>query len=163
MSEAALYAYREAFVCWAGDRTEDYPFDHECPAGRDCDWGWVCNHDGCLTRTDEYPCPTHAPLAVPGLRLVECQAQPPHVLLAVDREDYGHGCPWCWSNEYRDELWALMEATHRYRHGVWRRWKATRRVLRLLHRAGIVRGWSYSHGDGCHGCISGLAWRRSKR
>lgn len=164
MSDLRTWAYRESMVCWANDPTgEDYPYDHDYHPAQDCDWGWVCNADGCLTRTDEHPCPDHAPLTVPGLRRVECDANPVHVLFAVDRDDYGHGCPACWADQNRDQLYDLMVATHKHRHWAWRRWRLSRRVLLLLRRAGIVRGWSYVGGDGCHGCIDGLIWRWSKR
>lgn len=158
MTEMTTVAYRESFVCWI-DITGAFPveedWDHDYHPT--CEWGWCCNL--CGVRTDDRPCPDHAPLAIPGLRLVECQTDPPHILLAVDRDDYGHGCPACWANQNRDELHALKVATHRYRHGAWRRWQLSCSVLYLLRRLGIVSGLGYSTGDGCHGCINGITWR----
>lgn len=163
MSDLTAFVYRESMVCWANDPTgEDYPFDHDYHPAQDCDWGWVCNFDGCLTRVDEHPCPDHAPLIVAGLRRVECDADPVHVLFAVDRDDYGHGCPACWYANTSSQLHALKVATHRHRHGRWRRWRLSGGVLSLLKRVGIVRGHSWMVGDGCRGCIDTITWRWTK-
>lgn len=113
---AELVAYRELFVCWASDpdsNPDDWPFDHEHDG--DCDWGWICNTDGCAWRADESPCPQHVP-SVPGLRLVECSADPRHWLWVVDREDYGHGCPLCWCDRTASELAPLKAAADRRAH-----------------------------------------------
>lgn len=152
--------YRESMICWT-DIPGNYPvgeWDHDYH--QTCDWGWGCNV--CGVRTDDTPCPVHAPLSVPGLRLVECNADPKHFLLAVDRDDYGHGCPGCWANQNRDELYALKVATHRHRHGPWRRWRLSQRAVSILSRAGIVRGMCNMFGDGCRGCIMSLTWRWSR-
>lgn len=146
------WAYREAFVCWASNPGEDYPYDHDHP-DPDCDWGWCCNADGCRTRVDEQPCPQHAPIVFPGLRPVECQAEPRHYLYSHDRDDYGHGCPGCYSKWLFDQLVELRQATHRYRHRAWRRWRVTVRAVRLLRRIGLDRGSGMSWGDGCRGCM----------
>lgn len=151
------WAYREAFVCWASNPGDDYPYDHDHPdPGTDCDWGWICNADGCRIRVDDVPCPEHAPVAFPGLRLVECQAEPRHWLFSHDREDYGHGCPACRSKQLWAQLVELRVSTHRYRHGGWRRWRVTWWVVRVLRRVGLVRGSGMSWGDGCRGCVE---WR----
>lgn len=149
------WAYREAFVCWSGNPAgDDYPYDDDHPTDVACDWGWCCNADGCHTRVDDVPCPEHAPVAFPGLRLVECQAEPRHFLYSHDRDDYGHGCPACWSKHVWNQLVELRESTHRYRHRAWRRWRVTVRVVRLLRRIGMVRAYSLSWGDGCRGCMT---------
>lgn len=88
--------YREAFKCFVPTSPDEDPEDHEHDWSIPCDYGYMCNQYGCGFRTDQEPCPDHAPLtAPPGLRLVECSHRPRHYLFAHDRDDYGHGCPVC--------------------------------------------------------------------
>lgn len=151
-------AYREDFVCWASNSGDDYPYGDDHPGDVDCDWGWVCNQDGCYNRADTDPCSDHAPVAVPGLRLVECQASPRHWLFAHDRDDYGHSCPWCEA----DRLWATLSTVSFCTHRPWWRWRVTGRTVSLLYRLRMVRSYHWSHGDGCHGCLTITHWRWSK-
>lgn len=149
-------AYREWFVCWAGDPTnEESLLDNDHASDVDCDWGWMCNHEGCLTRVDEQPCPTHAPTAVPGLRLVECQSEPRHWLFAHDRDDYGHGCPWCWYEQAAAELKPLQEAAVRRAH----RWCwLLNPVKRLAGRLRLVRITGYSGWAGACWHVTARWW-----
>jgi len=139
MSDLALFdVYRESMVCWASDPAgEDYPYDHDCRTPQ-CDWGWCCNQ--CVTRVDNGPCPTHAPLTPPpGLRLVECQTEPRHWLFAHDRDDYGHGCPWCWCDRAASELAPLKAAAERREHQwCW----LLNRLKRLAIRLRLAKWWS---------------------
>lgn len=137
-------AYREDFVCWASNPGEDFPYDHEHDG--DCQWGWICHQPDCGWRADELPCPEHAPTVFLGLRLVECQATPRHYLFAYDREDYGHGCPWCWWERAAAELALFRAAAERRAH----RWCwLSNPVKRLAIRLGVARARSYS---GSHAC-----------
>ena len=68
---ADTLAYQEQFVLVDDEYTG--------PAGT----AFACNI--CGTPVDDQPCPDHAPTAVPGLRLVDCDAEPRH-LLWVDRK-----------------------------------------------------------------------------
>lgn len=133
------YAYRELFVCWASTPGDDWPFDHDHPViGTDCDWGWICNADDCTWRADESPCPEHVP-SVPGLRLVECTAEPRHFVWVVDRDDYGHGCPLCWCDRTALEMAPLKAAADRRKH----RWCwALNPLKRAAIRLRLVCLWS---------------------
>lgn len=152
MTEPALfdaepYTYREEFVCWSTDPAyEDYPYDNEHPSDVECDWGWAC--PVCHRRVDNQPCPEHAPISAPGLRLVECQAEPRHWLFAHDRDDYGHGCPWCWYEQARAELQPLQDAAERRAH----RWcwlfnplKRAAIRLRLAKAGSYIGGYADWH------------------
>lgn len=146
--------YRETFVCWVRDEDDDeYPFSH-AHSGGDCDWGWICSQ--CTNRVDEQPCPDHAPTSVPGLRLVECQATPRHWLFVHDRDDYGHGCPWCWADRATAELSPLKEAAERHAH----RWCwLSGRLKRLAVTAKVARFSSCLDFDhACHHVT--IKWRR---
>lgn len=149
---ALTQPYREDFVCWAGDPAADpYDHDHHDHQG-DCTWGWICSH--CPQRVDEQPCPDHAPKQAPGLRLVECHATPRHWLFAHDREDYGHGCPWCWYEQAATDLTPLKEAAEKRAH----RWCWLRnRLKRLAIRLGVARAtcYSWSHAR----CHVDIKWR----
>lgn len=139
-------AYREGFVCWATDPgSDDFPFDDNHPHNKPCDWGWVCSH--CTNRVDDQPCPEHAPKDVPGLRLVECEAgEQRHYLFAHDRDDYGHGCPWCWHERVSAELKPLKEAAERRAH----RWCwLLNRCKRMAARLRLVRIYSYGGSSAC--------------
>lgn len=138
-------AYQELFRCFVPNRPGEDPDDHEHDPSLPCDWGWLCSH--CDRRVDDQPCPEHAPVAVPGLRLVECQAEPRHWLFAHDRDDYGHGCPWCWYEKDAAELKPLKMAAERRAH----RWcwlaNPVKRIARRLKLA-RVRGYTNSHACG---------------
>src|SRR5688500_10650180 len=119
--------YLELFRCFVPNRDGEDPDDHEHDFKIPCDWGFMCNHECCRFRTDDGPCPEHAPKEPPpGWRLVECMApEQLHWLLAHDREDYGHGCPMCWSDRLAAELKPLKDAAERREH----RWCWLRRPL----------------------------------
>jgi hypothetical protein len=153
-------AYQEMFVCWGGteegqhyDLELGYEFHDEHVGPEECRWGWACNL--CGLRVDDTPCQTHAPLSVPGLRLVDCLAVPRHHLLVVDREDYGHGCPLCWLDDAQAELAPLQaEASKRAHRWCW--------LLDPLKRLGIKLGllrWSSVGGDPWHITVK---WRWSR-
>lgn len=144
-------AYRELFVCWAGvpagtpyDVEDGYELHEEHTRVGECEYGWACN--SCGVRVDDRPCPAHAPSSVPGLRLVECAAEPKHILFAHDRDDYGHFCPWCEADRLRGELKPLKEAAERRAH----RWCwLLNRLKRAAVRLHIARPHSYSGGFAC--------------
>lgn len=86
-----------------------------------------------------------------GLRRVRCDATPPHRAWVVDDGQYPPGCPWC-------RLDAVIEAGRVVcRHGVWRRWRITRRALLWLYQRGWVTGPGVRKiGEGCDGCLIGI-------
>lgn len=151
MSDLTTWAYRPSFVCWrwdGGDKDDLYDHAHYHPA-EVCDWGWVCNSDGCLFRTDEIPCPDHAPMTFPGLRLVECQSEPPHLLFVHDCDDYGHGCPACHAKRLWADLVPLAETAERRAHRwCWVSNRLKRAAIRLrLAQATVYWGSSCRHVD----------------
>ncbi len=126
--------YNEVFV------TDD---DH--PAGL---YAFACNI--CDRDVGDGPCPDHAPTEFPGLRLVDCAADPPHLVWVYEREDYGCPCFVCMAEEQ-----AKRDAEARQcRHWPWRSWKVTGRVARWLYALGIVSGTCWSLGDGHDGCVT---------
>lgn len=141
--------YLEEFWCWVTPPGEE---DHEHDWSRECDWGWRCNL--CGRRTDGGPCPDHAPLHVPGLRLVGCTAEPRHWLFGVDAEDYGMPCWWCAADELQDKVNELTVC----RHWAWRSWRITYWVLRRLPLVTLV-GSEMKFGNGHRGCLTDARWR----
>ncbi len=136
--------YREEFV------TDD---DH--PAGL---YTFACNI--CQRDVGDVPCPDHAPTEFPGLRLVDCTADPPHLMWVHEREDYGVPCYAC---IYADRAEREAEA-RQCRHWPWRRWKLTHKVAGWLHVTGIASsGGGSKWGDGCNWCLDSLPRYRGKR
>ncbi|MGI8333433.1 hypothetical protein ACRYCC_26070 [Actinomadura scrupuli] len=137
-------AYLEVFVM--DDRPDGNP---------DC--YFACNI--CERRLDDGPCPDHAPLNVPGLQLVECDAQPrhPHVWM-VASEAYDPPCMYC---AYELQQGRIDELT-RCRHWGWRRSRLFGRVASRAYGLGVVTGYGTSFGGGPyahHGCVHGFHWR----
>lgn len=157
MSDLTLFdAYRESFVCWVDFPGGIYDFDADHDYHESCEWGWAC--PSCGRRVDDQPCPDHAPITPPGLRLVECQAEPRHWLFVHDREDYGHGCPWCWADRAAAELKPLKEAAERREHRWCWLWNPLKRMAMGLR---VARAHSYSGWAG--GCWHvGITWRWSR-
>lgn len=130
-----LTTYTELFVTCDTD-------DNEVPPHFECS---NCDRDV----TDE-PCPDHAPLGdLPGLRLMNCQAEPRHYVWVHQREDFGAYCPGCLIAQY-----AEREAeARRCRHWPWRRWAITRRLISTARTLGIISGYginlSGDHHDSC--------------
>lgn len=143
LARGSASIYEPSFVCWVPNRPGEDPDDHEHDSAIPCDWGWRCNGngDGCTFRTDTVPCPKHAPVHVPELRLVECVTEPRHWLWVHRNDDYGHGCPLCWVDQKNAQLAPLVHAQLLREH----RWCwATNRVKRALIRLRVMRmsGWS---------------------
>lgn len=116
------------------------------------DWYFACNI--CARRLDDQPCPDHAPTEVPGLRLVECDANPPHRMWRVDGDQYDPPCMICEAAA----LQARLDWHERCRHWGWRRWRITHRLAGKAYVLGLIAG----HGTGgrhCKGCLSHLGWR----
>lgn len=136
--------YKELFVM---EPTED--------GSPDC--YFVCNV--CERSVDDGPCPDHAPLNVPGLQLVECDASPrhPHVWM-VDSEAYGPPCMSCLYDAQKEKLDYLQRCRH-----TWvRRTRLFRRLARYAYALGIVVGYGTSLGGGQYGhhaCTHGFRWR----
>lgn len=124
--------YFEVFVC-----------PDESPNG---EYGFFCSH--CGHDVNDEHCPTHAPMAFPGLRMAECAATPKHVMFGHVREDYGLPCPWCQVQELNEQLRLTRQCKHR----PWRRWKVAHRAVYLLASVGLT-GYGYAWGDGCSSCL----------
>jgi hypothetical protein len=118
---------------------------------------WECSH--CDRDVSDEPCPDHAPLTdLPGLRLVDCTAEPRHYVWVHQRDDYGVPCPWCLLKDH-----AARDAEDRQcRHWAWRRTGIWRRLVRAAYSLGIISGSGASWGDGHEWCttISGFRGRR---
>lgn len=144
---AAPAGYIEEFHCAATPEGEE---DHEHDRALPCRWGFRCNI--CHRDVGADHCPDHAPLNVPGLRLVDCAATPRHRLWVVDADDYGP--PPCW---VCDDVRRAAEAAaaRACRHWPWRRWRITNHAANLAYALGIasgVGGWSW--GDGHNDCVT---------
>jgi hypothetical protein len=119
---------------------------------------FACNT--CRRDVTEEPCQDHAPTAAPGLRLVECDASPRHWAFVHDRDDYGAGCPYCWTADYAER----ERLARQCKHWGWRRWKLAHWIAGRLYTSGISSGGgSWAMGDGCNGCLATLPRLRGKR
>ncbi len=124
---------------------ETWAWGDEHPTG---DGGFVCPIDGRDVTLE--PCPEHAPQDVPGLRLVDCEAEPRHLIWVHDREDYGVPCYMC----QLEERWRRDAEARQCRHRPWRRWKLTSRRARWADVLGVISGYCMSiGGDGHDGCV----------
>lgn len=138
-----LATFHEAYgpIDAAAPYLELFVTPDESPTG---EWGFFCNH--CGRAVEGVPCPDHAPMAFPGLRLAECDAEPRHILFGHDAQDYGLPCYRCL---YQEQI-AKERAKHACRHWGWRRWRVTRWVVHYLP----ITGYGYNHGiNGCDGCL----------
>lgn len=135
-------AYLELFI-----------LDHENDEGGP-DAYFICNI--CGRGVDNEPCPDHAPLHVPGLQLVECDATPRHPRTwTLASEAYP---PTCMSCLYADLQKAHAGCDHTH-HGRWRRWSITRRLAGRAYWLGIIGSYVITHDAHCHGCVSRPRWR----
>ena len=128
--------------------------DDEHPSGR---VGFVCAI--CRRELDSRPCPDHAPVDVPGLTLVDCQATPRHWLwvLASDGNDYGLPC---WRCEVeRSSKAGYEQAQRRARHWArrWRGWPATRWLVGKASSLGVIAGYCLEVGTPTR--VEGIFWR----
>ena len=119
-------------------------------------WQQMCNVCGFDTSIGH--CPLHAPRDIPGLEPVICHAVPPHQPTWTVASDfrYENYCPWCLLDEER-ALHSVPEPHER--HGRWRAWRVTRRVVRLLEMARVTAGHTFTAGGGCPGCVHRMGWR----
>ncbi|MEV0214254.1 hypothetical protein [Micromonospora sp. NPDC050695] len=143
MPEITL-AYQEQFVLDSDEYTG--------PAGT----VFACNI--CDTPVDDQPCPVHAPNAVAGLRLVDCDAEPRHLLWVHDRDDYGIPCYLCaWVKQAEAE-----RLERQCRHWPWRTWRITSWLDRRAYSLGITGSGGNTYGDGHNGCVTGVRFRGSR-
>lgn len=121
------------------------------------DWHYICNL--CSRRLDDGPCPDHAPTDIPGLRLVECDAEPRHPSVwFVDGDYYEPPCMYCISADQAKRI----DYFQRCRHWAWRRTRLFSRITGRAYALGIIGGSGSSYGNGeyaHHGCTYGLRWR----
>lgn len=135
---------------------EVFAIGEEHPAGEGC--GFVCNI--CDRPVDDDVCPDHGPRDVPGLRLLPCEATPPHRVWVAAREDYGVPCLQC----LLDQQWEQERQARQCRHWPWRRWKVTHRVASWTYQMGVTAGGSsWKTGDGCDGCLASLPRWKGRR
>jgi hypothetical protein len=139
------------------NNTPYYPLlivDNDQPA-----W-WACNL--CGASVGDTPCPDHAPTDIPGLALVDCDANPRHWVWYHDGEWHGYGnpCPECRLGEYYEK----DRQARRCRHWPWRRWRISHRVAGWCYTLGVTSGGgSWTYGDGHSGCMGWLPSLRGKR
>lgn len=115
----------------------------------------ICNV--CGVDVQDSPCPLHTPLDVPGLALIACAATPRHErvwMVASDTADY-QPCPICLLEQARGE----HEGCEHARHGRWRAWRVTRRVVRFLEMTRVTTGHTFVIGGDCPGCVHRVGWR----
>lgn len=141
-------AYMETFGCLG--ETED---GHDHPG--ECRWGFTCNI--CRRPVDETPCPQHAPLATPGLVLVDCDANPRHYTWILAHDGYPAPCMPC----QLDAAAAAHSGCEHSHHKAWRRWRLTRKLAGWGYSMGFIRAWGVSYGGGCNQCVTRLRWGRS--
>lgn len=156
--ESGQAAYCELFHCFIPNRPGQDPDDHEHDFKLSCDWGWLCNQ--CDTRIDDGPCPEHAPMEFPGLRLAECDANPKHVLFGHDRDDYGLPCFICLCSEQADELHELREQQRHAKHRRWPRGWLAHLIATVAYLLRLSYGRSTHYGKYCDGCVT-IHWRWS--
>jgi hypothetical protein len=117
---------------------------------------WECSR--CDRDVTDQPCPEHAPLTdLPGLRLVECTAEPRHYTWVHQRDDYGVPCYACLYTEAREAEMAQARCPHRWwnKTGLWRRW------VRFGYSAGFIAGSGMSWSATCDGCCEITRFGRS--
>lgn len=149
-AETGTAPYRELFVCRHADIDEFGDYDHGFHR-EDCDWIRRCSV--CNADVSTGPCASHAPHHVPGLRLIECEAENRHGRTWVlDDDGYEPPCPWCVIDQ---EVKAHQGCEHAL-HGPWRRWRITQRTVSRLYALGVVKGSTTKYGGGCRGCVSGV-------
>lgn len=124
-------------------------FDYDAPGGPN----FVCST--CNRLVGEQPCPDHAPTQVSGLRLVDCDANPPHLIFVHDRDDYGADCFQCRLNDYYEK----EQQERQCRHWGWRAWRITDRAASLAYQLGIIGSSGNTYGDGHNGCVNGVRFR----
>lgn len=113
--------------------------------------------DACMFRCilcgrSDLPCPEHAPVSFPGLRLAECyrpEADHPR-LFVYDADDYGVPCYLCLYEQQRERVDELT----RCRHWPWRRWRITGKALGRLP---LAFTWSWNDPDH-RGCYHSFRW-----
>jgi hypothetical protein len=134
---------------------EDFVIDDEV-TGREV-YEFRCNI--CGTPTPDAPCPEHAPRDIPGLRLVDCDAQPRHWIWVIDAEDYGHPCLTCICHEQTESIRELEIA--RDHHWRWRGWRITGWLNSKAYALGITAGasWGTCSQPGHRCCHRKASWR----
>lgn len=154
MSTAELDAPRYTFVIDCAYRDSDGEHaDH----GEPCDYRWMCGTCYQVLGDTEQVCPAgHTPMEFPGLKLVDCDATPRHLLFVHTDDGYGGPCPQC--------QWDAAEERHRgcehSHHGRWRSWKLTGRLAYWGARLGLWAGFR-AYGNLCGGpraCHTRFQW-----
>jgi hypothetical protein len=111
----------------------------------------------CGQNVDNAPCPDHAPLNVPGLQLIECDAIPRHPYAwLVCSEAHPPQCFWCRALT----LQADIDEFRACKHWPWRRSHITYRIYSWMYALGIISSHLISWGGPDHrGCVDGAHWR----
>jgi hypothetical protein len=136
---------------------ETLAMDDEHPSGK---VGFVCAT--CRREVDNQPCRDHAPVEVPGLELVECDATPRHWSWVLASDANGYGIP-CWQCEVGRESKARYEdAEQRAKHWTrrWRGWTATRWIISKAHSLGVISGYCLNIGSPTR--VAGIYWRGTR-
>lgn len=121
--------------------------------------GHVCNQ--CGVDVAEAPCPEHGPRDVPGLTLMDCDAEPRHWIWTPAGDYFPPPCYRCEWERLLQREWDRRDAPHKRRlHGYarsgWWWW-----MLRVGARLGLLHGL---YGRGCPGggWCHGARWRWSR-
>lgn len=153
-------AYIETFGCGLATADEFGDRDHGSHEG-DCRWGFSCGT--CGVPVDDAPCPAHAPLEIPGLALVACDAVPRHYSWVLAHDGYEGPCWRCVHEKQQAREQEQERVTHSSRHRAWCRLKAVHWLAGRGNSLGFVKWNSLSYGGpgGCKGCMTGLRFGRS--
>lgn len=110
---------------------------------------------------ENYVDPTPQPInpaTLPRLMRVECGAEPPHAPMWMEYDDeawYPPSCPDCAYVAMRD----AHDPCRHSRHGVWRRWKLTKRLASWAYQLGLLAGYGATYDAHCDGCLDGFIWK----
>lgn len=120
--------------------------------------GWHFTCSVCDRDVSDEPCPDHAPLTdLPGLRLVDCTAEPRHHVWVHQREDYGVPCYACLYGEMRQKELAQARCPHHW----WNKTRMWRRWVRFGYSAGFIAGSGMTWDATCDGCCEISRFGRS--
>lgn len=64
-----------------------------------------------------------------------------------------------WAHETIGEHWDHQAKSDHARHGAWRRWRISRRLLGKAYQLGLIAGWGVQGNRYCRSCVDHIGWR----
>jgi len=100
------------------------------------------------------------PAAPEGFKLLDCDAEPRHwPTYDIDDSDYYPGpCPMCIQDNDKARMDDLLRRTHWARH--WFRGRKGGKVVRLLHRVGLVKRYRWQMSSICDCYVVTWKWQK---